>query len=40
MLSIRGRSSVSKVTLPLGRALLRTGLSPDIMTLIGTAATI
>ncbi|AZG44230.1 phosphatidylinositol phosphate synthase [Gordonia insulae] len=40
MLSIRGRASVSKVTLPIGRALLRTGLSPDIMTLIGTAATI
>ncbi|RPA19627.1 phosphatidylinositol phosphate synthase [Gordonia sp. OPL2] len=40
MLSIRGRASVSKVTLPLGRALLRTGLSPDVMTLIGTAATI
>ncbi|MCX2965517.1 CDP-alcohol phosphatidyltransferase family protein [Gordonia sp. Z-3] len=40
MLSIRGRASVSKVTLPLGRALLRTGLTPDIMTLIGTTATI
>ncbi|GAA1480637.1 CDP-alcohol phosphatidyltransferase family protein [Gordonia sinesedis] len=40
MLSIRGRASVSKVTLPLGRALLRTGLTPDAMTLIGTVATI
>ncbi|MEE3850496.1 CDP-alcohol phosphatidyltransferase family protein [Gordonia sp. LSe1-13] len=40
MLSIRGRASVSKVTLPLGRALLRTGLTPDLMTLIGTTATI
>ena len=36
MLSIRGRASVSKVTLPLGRALLRTGLTPDAMTVIGT----
>ncbi|MGV9858513.1 phosphatidylinositol phosphate synthase [Gordonia sp. NPDC003425] len=40
MLSIRGRASVSKVTLPLGRALLRTGLTPDAMTVIGTVATI
>ncbi|GAB89212.1 phosphatidylinositol phosphate synthase [Gordonia rhizosphera] len=40
MLSIRGRASVSKVTLPIGHALLRTGLTPDLMTLIGTAATI
>ncbi|MGV9711124.1 phosphatidylinositol phosphate synthase [Gordonia sp. NPDC003424] len=40
MLSIRGRASVSKVTLPLGRALLKTGLTPDIMTLLGTTVTI
>ena len=40
MLSIRGRASVSKVTLPLGRALLRTGLTPDAMTVIGTVATV
>jgi CDP-diacylglycerol--glycerol-3-phosphate 3-phosphatidyltransferase len=40
MLSVLGRASVSKVTLPLGRALIRTGLTPDAMTLIGTAATI
>ncbi|MFT4043494.1 MAG: CDP-alcohol phosphatidyltransferase family protein [Gordonia sp. (in: high G+C Gram-positive bacteria)] len=40
MLSILGRASVSKVTLPLGRALLRTGLTPDAMTVIGTVATI
>lgn len=39
MLSILGRASVSKVTLPIGRALLRTGLTPDAMTLIGTIAT-
>ncbi len=40
MLSIRGRASVSKVTLPMGRALLRTGLTPDVVTVIGTIATI
>ncbi|KAF0968382.1 phosphatidylinositol phosphate synthase [Gordonia sp. YY1] len=40
MLSILGRASVSKVTLPMGRALLRTGLTPDIMTVIGTVATV
>lgn len=40
MLSIRGRSTVSKVTLPMGRALLRTGLTPDAVTMIGTVATI
>lgn len=38
MLSILGRASVSKVTLPMGRALLRTGLTPDSMTVIGTLA--
>ncbi|WP_431839095.1 phosphatidylinositol phosphate synthase [Gordonia hongkongensis] len=38
MLSILGRASVSKVTLPMGRALLRTGLTPDSVTLIGTLA--
>ncbi|MGC5245681.1 phosphatidylinositol phosphate synthase [Gordonia sp. DT219] len=40
MLSILGRASVSKVTLPIGRGLLRTGLTPDIMTVIGTVATV
>ena len=40
MLSVLGRASVSKVTLPLGRALIRTGLTPDAMTVIGTVATI
>lgn len=40
MLSIKGRGTVSKATLPIGRALLRTGLTPDAMTLIGTAGTI
>ncbi|MFE0747311.1 phosphatidylinositol phosphate synthase [Gordonia sp. NPDC058843] len=38
MLSILGRASVSKVTLPIGRALLRTGLTPDSVTVIGTLA--
>ncbi|NLG47919.1 phosphatidylinositol phosphate synthase [Gordonia sp. (in: high G+C Gram-positive bacteria)] len=40
MLSILGRASVSKVTLPLGRALIRTGLTPDAMTIIGTVVTV
>lgn len=40
MLSIRGRASVSKFTLPIGRVLLRTGLSPDVVTLVGTAGSI
>ncbi|MFT4125469.1 MAG: CDP-alcohol phosphatidyltransferase family protein [Gordonia sp. (in: high G+C Gram-positive bacteria)] len=40
MLSILGRASVSKVTLPIGRGLLRTGLTPDAMTLIGTIASV
>ena len=40
MLSVLGRASVSKVTLPLGRALIKTGLTPDAMTVIGTVATI
>lgn len=40
MLSILGRASVSKVTLPMGRALLRTGLTPDAVTVIGTVASI
>ena len=40
MLSVLGRASVSKVTLPLGRALIKTGLTPDAMTIIGTVATI
>ncbi|MBD0022507.1 CDP-alcohol phosphatidyltransferase family protein [Gordonia pseudamarae] len=40
MLSILGRASVSKVTAPIGKALLTTGLTPDIMTVLGTVATI
>ncbi|MFZ2176688.1 MAG: CDP-alcohol phosphatidyltransferase family protein [Rhodococcus sp. (in: high G+C Gram-positive bacteria)] len=40
MLSFFGRASVSKVTAPLGRALVKTGLTPDAVTLIGTVATV
>ena len=40
MLSIFGRAAVSKATLPLGKALNRTGLTPDGVTVIGTVATI
>ncbi|MFE3443312.1 phosphatidylinositol phosphate synthase [Nocardia sp. NPDC059180] len=40
MLSIFGRATFAKATAPLGRALVRTGLTPDTMTLIGTAASI
>lgn len=40
MLSILGRASVSKVTLPIGRALIRTGLTPDMMTIAGTVVTV
>lgn len=40
MLSILGRASVSKVTAPLGRALIGTGLTPDAVTVFGTVATV
>lgn len=40
MLSFFGRASVSKATAPLGKALIRTGLTPDAVTVIGTVATI
>ncbi|TSD94676.1 CDP-alcohol phosphatidyltransferase family protein [Skermania sp. ID1734] len=40
MLSFFGREAVSKATAPLGKALLATGLTPDVMTLIGTTASI
>src|SRR3978361_637315 len=36
MLNAIARGSVSKVTDPIGRALLRMGLSPDLVTVIGT----
>ncbi|WP_280303552.1 phosphatidylinositol phosphate synthase [Nocardia abscessus] len=40
MLSFFGREAFAKVTAPLGRALVGTGLTPDAMTLIGTTASI
>ncbi|WP_336084197.1 phosphatidylinositol phosphate synthase [Nocardia sp. SSK8] len=40
MLSFFGRQTFAKATAPLGKALVGTGLTPDAMTLIGTAATI
>ncbi|MGW4631291.1 phosphatidylinositol phosphate synthase [Nocardia sp. NPDC004415] len=40
MLSFFGRQTFAKATAPLGKALVRTGLTPDAMTLIGTTATI
>ncbi|GGC59601.1 CDP-alcohol phosphatidyltransferase family protein [Hoyosella rhizosphaerae] len=40
MLSVFGRPSVSKVTAPIGRALIRAGISPDAVTIFGTAVTV
>lgn len=40
MLSFFGRETFSKATAPLGKALVSTGLTPDAVTLIGTAASI
>ncbi|MFC9517435.1 phosphatidylinositol phosphate synthase [Nocardiaceae bacterium NPDC056970] len=40
MLSFFGRASVSKVTAPMGKALVKTGLTPDAVTVIGTVASI
>ncbi|WP_068269937.1 phosphatidylinositol phosphate synthase [Aldersonia kunmingensis] len=40
MLSFFGREAVQKVTLPMGRALVGTGLTPNAMTVIGTVASI
>jgi CDP-diacylglycerol---glycerol-3-phosphate 3-phosphatidyltransferase len=40
VLSFFGRETFAKATAPLGRALVGTGLTPDAMTLIGTAASI
>ena len=36
MLNSLARASVSKVTDPIGRGLLRTGMSPDLVTVLGT----
>ncbi|WP_066903864.1 phosphatidylinositol phosphate synthase [Millisia brevis] len=40
MLSFFGREAVSKVTTPIGAVLLRSGLTPDVVTVIGTIGTI
>lgn len=40
MLSVFARSSVSKVTLPIGRVLVRMGVTPDAITIVGTVGTI
>lgn len=40
MLSVFARESVSKVTLPMGRALVRVGVTPDAITIFGTVASI
>src|SRR3954447_7950247 len=40
MLNALARGSVSKVTDPVGRGLLRMGLSPDLVTVIGTVGAV
>ncbi|QWF84196.1 phosphatidylinositol phosphate synthase [Amycolatopsis sp. CA-230715] len=40
MLNIFARASVSRVTDPIGAALLRAGLTPNVMTVLGTAGAI
>lgn len=40
MLSIFGRAAASKATNPVGKALLRTGLTPNSVTIIGTLGSI
>ncbi|ERB52971.1 CDP-alcohol phosphatidyltransferase [Rhodococcus sp. P27] len=40
VLSFFGRASVSKVTAPMGKALVKTGLTPDSVTVIGTVASV
>lgn len=40
MLNAVARGAVSKVTDPIGRGLLRIGLSPDLITVIGTAGVV
>lgn len=40
MLNALARGSVSKVTDPIGRGLLRMGLSPDLVTVIGTVGAV
>lgn len=40
MLNIFGRAAASKATAPVGKALLRTGLTPNMVTVIGTLGSI
>lgn len=40
MLNALARASVSKVTDPIGRGLLRIGLSPDLVTVLGTVGVV
>jgi CDP-diacylglycerol--glycerol-3-phosphate 3-phosphatidyltransferase len=40
MLNALARASVSKVTDPIGRGLLRIGLSPDLVTIVGTVGVV
>ncbi|KQR98713.1 CDP-alcohol phosphatidyltransferase [Williamsia sp. Leaf354] len=39
-LSITGRAGMSKITVPIARVLLKVGLTPDSMTVIGTVASV
>ncbi|GAA1903140.1 phosphatidylinositol phosphate synthase [Williamsia serinedens] len=39
-LSIRGRAGMGRINEPIARALLRVGLTPDSMTIIGTVASV
>lgn len=39
-LSITGRAGMSKITVPIARSLLKLGLTPDAMTIIGTVASV
>ncbi len=40
MLNVFARASVGKVTLPIGRRLVRMGVTPDMITIVGTVASI
>ncbi|MEQ0564210.1 phosphatidylinositol phosphate synthase [Amycolatopsis sp. NEAU-NG30] len=40
MLNIFARASVSRVTDPIGQALVRAGLTPNVMTVLGTAGAV
>ncbi|OXM43311.1 phosphatidylglycerophosphate synthase, partial [Amycolatopsis thailandensis] len=40
MLNIFARASVSRVTDPMGKVLVRAGLTPNAMTVIGTAGAV